>query len=454
MRFDLKGMNFNGMQKKLRGEKLSYEKYELLLFFLIIFCHVFFFITTYKPCMWPDSWTYFDFSWPKIKSVIPMFWAWGRTPGYPVVIKVLRLLFGSENFLLATVWVQEIVCLVSLFLFHALLKDITNNKLIIFLTMFFYGCSPVVIGWNYCILTESFSISLCIGYLFVLSKFMKTKSDLYGMFSFAYILVIIFERPSFLLFLPVTICFVLFFTFIGKYKKMIKTYMSALFAVLVVLLYCFGFYKHFGIFSISDPVPRNLLIVSMERGYYRNSPNSEFKDMVDNTYSGDANNDLWPAMWKILDYYGLAESKRLAIESIKCSAKAYIKDEIKLSMDTAARSWSGYYYKDKKLDDSILKLKKMYEAFFRGFAPIHALFVSFFSLALVIVQLFKRKINWLLFGCACYVAMIFVSTMVVQWGEHRIMIHIMPIFYFNMVCLFDSVCALKDNKERFYIQNF
>lgn len=438
--------------------KMNGKKYELLMLLLILSSHIFFLKTTYKPYIFPDSSSYMHPQWKMFFGILPKFWTFGRTPVYPVFIAVVRFLFGEEKYLLAVVGIQEAFCFVSLFFLFRTLKMITSNRRVISLITLAYGCSPAVLSWNYCILTESLALSMCVIYVFLMCKFIKTKSDTVGMTVFICVLIMTFERPSFLLFLPVTVAFLLFFSLIGKHKKLLKTYLTALCSVVVVTGYSFGFYKVNGIFSISNPVPRQLLYVVMQRGYYKNSPNLEFRNIVEKSWDGTIES-IWPSVGKVLGYYGLAESQKLAFESIKNSKYQYIRDEIRLSFDVCASPWNGYYI-NKDFPHSLAgnikrALRILYINFFTillHVIPAHTLLVAGFSLFVAIKQLFLRRINWLLFGCGCYVFLIFSSSMILTNAEYmRTMIHLLPLFYLNIVCLFDSLCN-KGNK--FYVQEF
>lgn len=96
-----------------------------------------------------------------------------RTPVYPLFLHFCETI-GGENVNQVAVFFQIFVFYISIWFFYMLLKQFTENHIMLTTGTILYGCMTAYINFNFMMLTESFSVSALIVFCYFLVKFIKT----------------------------------------------------------------------------------------------------------------------------------------------------------------------------------------------------------------------------------------------------------------------------------------
>lgn len=122
-----------------------------------------------------------------------------RTPVYPELIRLIaqgetqrKVVFPS------VVLMQEIISLLSVIVFYMTFRKIVKSKKIAYVATIFYGCLPMLLELNLCILTESLSISLLVFFFGILMSYLQKPKVYKTIFLSIYTFFLIMLRPSFL----------------------------------------------------------------------------------------------------------------------------------------------------------------------------------------------------------------------------------------------------------------
>ena len=177
-----------------------------------------------------------------------------RTPVYPILLGLFKLIFGNNNYLQYVVLFQHFIYLISINYFHRLTLATTQNCTISFFFTCFYALFPCIPTWNCYILTESIAISCTIFYLYSLLLLYQKECITQWIITFFWILFLVFLRPAFIYLLP--ILFVGgFLLFIKSEKKSSKYITSRLIGYAIVctlfIAYVISFKNNYGIYSLS-----------------------------------------------------------------------------------------------------------------------------------------------------------------------------------------------------------
>ena len=133
-------------------------------------------------CLIPNNMTYYD-SESYINAAETINLLQGkldniRTPIYPLFIKLIKLIGGEENLLNNIAFAQKCLFIITLILFYYCIKQITNNKFILFIVPIIFGIAPCIITWNVAILTESIAIFEMVTLSFLTLKILKKPNFL------------------------------------------------------------------------------------------------------------------------------------------------------------------------------------------------------------------------------------------------------------------------------------
>ena len=81
-----------------------------------------------------------------------------RTPGYPYLIKAIKLIGGEERLCNNVVAFQKILFILTLVLFYYCVQKTTNNRIITTILTIIFGICPFIVFWNIMLLTEALSL--------------------------------------------------------------------------------------------------------------------------------------------------------------------------------------------------------------------------------------------------------------------------------------------------------
>lgn len=226
-----------------------------------------------------------------------------RTPIYPLIITFFKI-FSTQYFLQLVAIFQIFVSFLSLVFLYKILNLLNKNKFINLILIFIYGVNPTIMSWDMCILTESISLSLTIFLFYYVILYLYVPKFKLGLICSCIIFIMIFLRPTFLLFYVFFIILLILKIIFSKNKKIFYKNLSTASIILVILLgYAYQFKQEYGIFSISDAMPRQQLYIYLEKEFYKYEKSDSF---INDCYNIMETKDksLWEKTFILLDKYG------------------------------------------------------------------------------------------------------------------------------------------------------
>lgn len=367
----------------------------------------------------------------------------GRTPVYPAILAILRMIFGEDRYLHILTIVQILISYLSCIYLYKSCKMVCKNEILACALTFLYGTSTGINGWDYCVLTESLAISSTVFFIYLLFQYVVNEDKKYSYVSNVLLLFMIFLRPTFLLFLIIEILFFVFCILLKK-NDAVKSFISGLVISGVVLIYSCCFYQVHGLFTIADQMPRQLLYVCINEGYYVNSEDIAFVQTIKKAQSNNEN--LWAMVFEVQEEYDPAEIQKFVKECIKKNWKQYLVDEFEVACYVLESDFEAY--QKAKVGEAVYKnhIAKIVDKTVNVIRPVHGMIVAAVLLVLFILQWTQKRICWVYLGCAGFLVSIFLSTIIATNGEYiRTMIHIVPFIYVGIA----TVCGhfMKNGEE-------
>ncbi len=225
-----------------------------------------------------------------------------RTPVYPLLIGICKMVFGEELMLDAVVVAQIIIFLVSVWFLYKSSMLVTSSRYISFCATFAYAFFPDCRVYNTVIMTESLSISGMVFLMYLTLKALKSQSLKYPVLMCLVMLILLLLRPSFLFLIPIYIVGwgVLFFT----RKSQRKLYGAGLIGISLVTLslvgYACAFKAKYGVFGTSNVSIINNYYVCRQYGILEASvtDNPKLKEAVEKFYVKYGRTNYAEALWR------------------------------------------------------------------------------------------------------------------------------------------------------------
>lgn len=422
-------------QRVKTGES-NEDAYSRVLFLLVIAWRITVMCSCRSPyVMFPDSGGYMDYPW---SDFFRLNIVGNRTPVYPAFLAVLQMIFGPNMYLYVVPIVQALISLTSLFFFRKSLQALTHNVRIANFVTLLYGLNPDIIVWDSFILTESIAVSLTVLFLYLVVKYIDKPSLKTGIAAIGLTLIMVFERPTFLLFAGLLFAFWILRIFRHKdeRKMLCKLCVASICTFGVVFAYACSFEKNFGYLNITDALPRQNLFNVIVRGYYMDSVGSEFTATISEALDNNSG-EIWPATYEVLDKYGQAETNRLAREILYKKPLRYAKDTLHYMVNDTKDTFASYYLftsfcspsNEKKISTtlmntvcSILELRIAWLYIFLGLEVVST----------VRLRNDKKKF-WIHLGMTTFMTLIPLTTYMATCGEYnRTMIHVVPFIYLSI----------------------
>lgn len=140
-----------------------------------------------------------------------------RTPVYPVFLGLSRYLFGIyANYVVVSI--QIIIFTLSILIFYKISLKIFGRHRFILWLIAFYALYPGINMYNLKMLTESFSISLVVFFIYAIINLYESPNLVNSLITLCLILLSIFLRPSMLYLLP-AILIIAIVWFINKKRQ-------------------------------------------------------------------------------------------------------------------------------------------------------------------------------------------------------------------------------------------
>lgn len=259
-----------------------------------------------------------------------------RTPIYPLFLLSMKSLVGN-NFLIATICLQHIVFLISVFSFYQLTVFLFCTEKKAFLITLFYVLCPSFLSYNSTILAESFTISFSVILLhFIIRIYTHRGNELLNILIVSIILAaIIFLRPAQIYFLPI----IALFYIIQSIRERNKLIFAGLIPIILISGCLYGYMKVFerqyGILSTSNVTVLNQLYVARQYGLLvpKATEDINLQKAVEESYIDKGErmeNDkqwggpLWSETYKIYNSSDLCSINALITQSYKLNYKKWI----------------------------------------------------------------------------------------------------------------------------------
>lgn len=314
------------------------DKWFIFIMLGVLIIRYFYYRTSQIAFLSPDSHGYIEFSFSKL---LALDFSNGRVPIYPLVLRIFRKVFGEFYYLKFVCYFQMSLSFIGTIYFYKTLKMITNRNWLVLGLTFLFGSSNAYCGYDFNILTESLALSGVVFFVYLLISYLKYNNIKSGISATMLLLVMTFMRPSFLLFDVIITFFLLVQFIITKNKKIIKVLVASIISWCIIMSYSFLFFCSMGIFTISDPMPRQLLTICIERGYYIDSKDIEYVQLIKEGIETNPT-DVWPTVMKAVSQFGLKRTQDYAKECLKNNQLKYIKDEIYVSFVNANYNFISY----------------------------------------------------------------------------------------------------------------
>lgn len=300
-----------------------------------------------------DSASYIDF---ESSAFLRGSFSNGGAPMYSLILDMCdpaARLFGSDGLHLV-VCLQILCSFTALFLLADLLRCLGLWGWIRCAAVLCYGLWPAAAEWDVTIMTESFSLSGCIAFFWCAVRLITAPRRRYVWLALAICAFLVFLRPQFLTYpVMLLVFFLLKGIWPGDQTRRSWLQAAALTVVFLLLtaLYAARYKKEVGIFSLTDAIPRQNLVICIERQYYLASSDAAFVDAVqteiDRARAEDLppnTNEAWTAMWRVLNRYGYEQIDRLTKECIRNVGLRYWQDTAVRAMLDMNTKFGGYVY--------------------------------------------------------------------------------------------------------------
>lgn len=212
-----------------------------------------------------------------------------RTPVYPLLCQAFIIMFSFKGLPIAMTIFQSLIYLISLVSLQHIAHYTIKNKTIRFITLFFYILC-IAPGWCNEILTESLSISGCVIMTDLVLSFVYKPSIAKNIALHLFLILLVFLRPTFIIFFAILPVVWLFHRTLFKYK-------AVSFALTITCILCYGAYcsaykNVYGRFGSSATLVFNKIYDAHRGGYWDTSSVSNPKskkwiDYIDDNYTGN-----------------------------------------------------------------------------------------------------------------------------------------------------------------------
>lgn len=375
----------------------------------------------------------------------------GRPPIYGMLMDASEALFG-ENLYQPIANLQIVVSIAAFFCFCAILCRLKIAAPWKQLVAFCYGVSPAVVGWETCILTESFSISLAVFFFYCILRYIQEQKLAWGTAAVVLTAVLIFLRTQFLLYVALLAVFfalkLIFPADKTERKKLLILLGELAVLALCLLAYASLFQKQFGIFSLTDAQPRQEMKVCMDRGYYKDFEDTEITQAVDEGLQTDMTQ--WQVASSMVDRFGHARVLAAAKQYYRTHLGQYLSDTTEVMVSTFNIQMAGYSFSETSLplnSDAkgiFFTLFHLQTGLFRTVTVAQVMAVSLLEgVAMLAVWIRRKSLPWVhaaLFSISvCTVFSVYFTTC----AEYmRTMISVMPYFYIIIALFLDGAGRL------------
>ena len=417
------------------------ERHIILLSFISLLVIMFYYNLLIIGMMSLDSGEYANYNFSKLLNLELS----GRTPLYPLVIRIFQKIF-SANFLEFVCFFQYFIFYISIIILYNIIDLISNNKNFALVGSLLYLVSPTIISWNNILLTESLALSGTMLFIYFIVKYIKTEEQSYAIFSIVTAFILTFHRPTSIIYLCGLLVFFVFKYIFEKkqFNELNKCFMSLGISFILIIIYAIIFHKTFGIYSISDAVVRQDLIVSIQEKYYKSSNDPKFIENID-TALREYPDNTWTAMLSVLNKYSLSDMKKHTNYCRRKNMVKYIKYIIKLYITHSSLKFEGYGYVSADKTPP-----QVFYTMYQSFSIINFFHVYLIMLIQLILSIknwiIEKKPNWFNLGFFAFPFVIILSSFIGTCSEFmRTSIACIPFTHVSFIYLVHLLFKNKDD---------
>jgi len=344
-----------------------------------------------------------------------------RTPVYPLFLNLLGMkdtsydTLHNPQLLDRIVLVQNILSLASVVFLYFALTYIFKSKKIILAVSILYSCNIYFIIWDYCVLTECFSLIGTVLYIFFLALYLKKPSATMGVVIGLHTFVLLMIRPSFLVFMAITAVFWIVRLIFEKSSR--KSAAFGLAAVVLSFVLMQGYsvlnYNQNGFNGVSHVHQNvNQLCIFIEDNQYRNPEYPDIEKFIDENVNMNDAVSIWLLTNEINEKFGLARTSEYSKSTVKLHYRSFVISQIRKVIENADRSLvtkpANFDNKEKHLHPNKEKyLHSFFNALAKTFVPINFFMVVIICGASIFmglrVWIKTKKTPYVLFGLSALV---------------------------------------------------
>ncbi len=235
----------------------------------------------YRYSHYVDTNTYMDAGKNLLNGHIDMM----RTPIYPLFLEFCLSAF--PNFNMSIVIIQSIIFILSIFFFHRICIHFIKNKYIVFLMCLAYGTIPSTVNWEFCLLTESFSIVSIVIFVYLITLYLDKRSSLYIVMASFFIFFMVMIKPGFIYIYVILFAFLILNFILTKNERaqMTKGIISSILSLLLIFTYIqINKYQN-NVNGISIVTDINTFFNIVLADIYKDNPDKEISENIDKLIS-------------------------------------------------------------------------------------------------------------------------------------------------------------------------
>ncbi len=230
--------------------------------------------------MYSDSQSYLDYAESVLEGPLHK----SRTPIYPILIKIIKSIYGDEQLYNGIVYIQYFIMFISIIIFYFTIKKLTNNKKIYIISTLIYGICPFIFLWNNLVLTESISISAIVLLSYLTISYIKKPTKLFAVILGIYPFLLVMIRPAFIYVVVLYIVFWILKILMDKENRE-KHIVGIIFigiSIIFILIYCTLMKNIYGVFGLSRVSYINKHISILDSNTYYKADNKEILNDIEN----------------------------------------------------------------------------------------------------------------------------------------------------------------------------
>ena len=283
-------------------------------------------------------------------------------PLYFYFIYIIKFIFEDFlNFIHVIIFIQIILSLTSIYLFHRILNFLENNKNINLIILTIFALFPLYIYSSVQISSISLQIFLFLGFFYFLIEFNRTSKKKFLFFFSIVAGLLILTRGEFYLFYLLTLVY--FFLFIKK--KLQELLISLIISLIIISPYLYRNYLNFNTITITKSVGFNLL-----KG---NNP----------TYRVEGNSDF------IINNFSSTNIKLKTKNDYEISLDNFYKEKALDYIKNDPTNYINFYFK-KVFSYIFLDFNSSYDNYYNPFHLIPKILISFIGFVSAIICLRKK----------------------------------------------------------------